>query len=72
VKQPPKHPKIYGTVISRDRVYFTVRTDSGEDLQVQIAYKSGGGHHGDVQPGTRVKVYQRPNEKFFRYRLLGE
>lgn len=69
--QQPIHPKRYATVISRDRVYFSVLADDGQELKLQVAYKSGKGYHDEVQPGARVKVYQREGEQFLRYRLLG-
>ena len=71
MKQAAIHPKLYATVLSREHVWFVARTDAGEDLAVQVAYKSGGGSHADVQVGVRVKLYRRPTEEFFRYRLLG-
>jgi hypothetical protein len=71
VKQSTIHLKLYATVISRERVYFSVRTDDGQEFQLQVAYKSGKGHHDEVQPGARVKIYRRAGEDFFHYRLMG-
>jgi hypothetical protein len=71
VKQILIHPKSYATVIKREGGYFFVRTDDGQELQIPIANKSGKKHHNDVQPGVRVKVYQRASEDFFHYRLIG-
>ena len=71
VKRTPIHPKLYATVISRERVCFSVRTDDGREYQLQVANKSGKGHHDEVQPGVRVKIYQRTGEDFFHYRLVG-
>jgi hypothetical protein len=65
------YPKVLATVARRDRVWFTARADDGTELRVQIAYRSGKGHHDEVQPGVRVKLYQRPGEAFWRYRFLG-
>ena len=65
------YPKIPATVIRRDRVWFTARADDGREFEVQVAYRSGKGHHDQVQTGARVKLYQRPGEEFWRYRFSG-
>jgi len=65
------YPKIPATVIRRDRVWFTAIADDGRETKVQLAYRSGKGHHGEVQAGGRVKLYQRPGEEFWRYRFFG-
>ena len=67
----PGYHKLHATVTERDRVWFTARTDDGREMRVQVAYRSGKGHHSDVQAGTRVKLYQKPGEGFWRYRFLG-
>jgi len=67
----PVYPKKYATVIQRGSVWFTAKTEDGQELKLQIACKSGKGHRSDVQEGTKIKVYQKPTEDFFRYRLMG-
>src|SRR5437773_923995 len=54
------YTKLHATVARRDRVWFTAITEDGREIQVQVAYRSGKGHHDEVQPGVRVKIYQRP------------
>jgi hypothetical protein len=71
MKQALIHPKSYATVTRREGRDFFVRTDDGRELPLQVANKSGGKSHDDVQPGTRVKIYQREGEDFFHYRLMG-
>jgi TIR domain-containing protein len=65
------YPKIYATVIERTDDDFIAESSEGIRFRVNIHNRSGKGSRTKIQPGVAVKLYQRPEEEFFRYRFIG-
>jgi hypothetical protein len=65
------YPKVSAIVVSRQGGDFTAETETGETVRVSVANRSGRGHHEDIQPGLRIKLYRRPGEDYWRFRFIG-
>jgi hypothetical protein len=65
-----KYPKIYATVVSREGTSFIAETDEGEQIQLSVGDRTGYGHHSDIQPGLRIKIYKRTGENY-KFRFVG-
>jgi len=70
-RQVTKHEKTYATVVSRTEDEFIAETVEGEHVTVFVSNRSGKGSRDNVQPGVKVKLYQRDGEDFLRYRFVG-
>lgn len=66
-----RYPKNYAIVISREGEYFIAETGDGERIRLSVGNRTGYGHHDDIQPGLRIKLYKRPEEKYYKFRFVG-
>jgi len=68
------YPKTYATVIFRDGFAGTVvaRIDGQDRLvTLELGWRNGRGKTGEIAPGRRVKIYQRPGRPHVNFRMVG-
>ena len=65
------HPKHYAVVIEVGDEDFVADMGGGQTTKVRRANRSGKGSRSALCVGTKVKVYRRDGEDFFRYRFIG-
>jgi hypothetical protein len=65
-----RYPKTYATITRvearSDDTLLYVRTVHGRDLQTSMRQRNGRGHTAESIPGTRIKLYIRNNQYYFR------
>jgi hypothetical protein len=66
-----EYEKTYATVVEVAGEEFIAETSEGTRLVVKSANRSGKGSRSQLQIGTKVKLYQRDGEDFYRYRFIG-
>lgn len=65
------YPKTTARIISREGDVLTALGEDGREYTLNARHRSGKRSRSEAQPGTEIKLYQRPGEPFFRYRFRG-